>query len=117
MPHVRADALLLKQVYVNLLSNALKYASPDRRCTIRVGCSEEGGEPVFHVRDNGIGFDMKYVDKLFRVFQRLHTNGQVEGVGVGLAIVDRIIRRHGGRIFAVGAVDEGATFAFTLSPP
>ncbi len=109
-----ADPALLKQVYVNLISNALKYT---RRCEsplIEVGCHNDNGTPVYYVRDNGVGFDMKYADKLFGVFQRLHRAEEYEGTGVGLAIVQRVIHRHGGRIWAEADVDQGATFFFTL---
>jgi signal transduction histidine kinase/CheY-like chemotaxis protein len=114
LPDCQADPALLQQVYVNLLSNALKYT---RRCdsaVIKVGSRKENDETVYFVQDNGAGFDMKFADKLFRVFQRLHTPDQFDGVGAGLAIMHRIIQRHGGRVWAQAEVDRGATFFFTL---
>jgi signal transduction histidine kinase len=114
LPPCQADPALLKQVLVNLLANALKFTSQRQEAVIEVGCREEQGEPVYFVKDNGVGFNMAYVDKLFGVFQRLHRADEYEGTGVGLAIVQRIIHRHGGRIWADAAVDQGATFSFTL---
>jgi hypothetical protein len=108
------DPTLLKQVWVNLLSNALKYTRRRPQAMIEVGCERDGGAPVYWVRDNGTGFDMHYAHKLFGVFQRMHRMEDYEGTGVGLAIVHRIISRHGGRIWADAKVDRGATFYFTL---
>ena len=114
LPPCHADPLLLKQVFVNLLSNALKYTSKRDVARIEVGARPEESGPVYYVRDNGAGFDMRSQDKLFAVFQRLHRADEFEGIGVGLSIVKRIVERHGGRIWAEGAVDEGAAFYFTL---
>ena len=111
----RADAALLKQVFVNLLSNALKFTQHRAVGHIEIGCSRVDDEVVYFVKDDGAGFDMKYADKLFGVFQRLHRAEDYQGTGVGLAIVQRIVQRHGGRIWADAALDHGATFSFTLA--
>ncbi|HEY9044917.1 MAG TPA: CHASE3 domain-containing protein [Ohtaekwangia sp.] len=109
-----ADLHLLKQVWVNLLSNAMKYTGKKERAFIQIASHKNGTEIIYSVRDNGAGFDMQYVHKLFGVFQRLHRAQDFQGTGVGLAIVHRIIARHGGRVWAEGKVNEGATFYFTL---
>ncbi len=114
IPPARGDRNMMHQVFMNLLSNAVKFSRNRENACIRVGANVESGESVYFVSDNGVGFDMKYVDKLFGVFQRLHSVGDFEGTGIGLAIVKRIITRHGGRVWAEGVVDEGATFYFTL---
>jgi len=114
LPACQADPALLKQVWMNLMSNALKYTRKQEMAVIAVGCQEQDGATAYFVRDNGVGFDMRYADKLFGVFQRLHRSEDYEGTGVGLAIVQRIIHRHGGRVWAEAAVNEGATFYFTF---
>jgi PAS domain S-box-containing protein len=114
LPKASADVAMIKQVFVNLLDNAIKYSAPNPKAFIEVEGHIESGEAVYVVRDNGAGFDMKYVGKLFGVFQRLHGPAEFSGTGIGLSIVKRIITRHGGRVWAEGKLDQGATFSFTL---
>jgi len=114
LPDCNGDPTLMRQVFINLLSNALKYTRKREETVVEVGSFRQTGETVYYVRDNGAGFNMEYSGKLFGVFQRLHGTQEFEGTGVGLSIVQRIILRHGGRIWAEAAVDEGATFYFTL---
>ena len=108
------DERLLRQVFTNLLSNAFKFSSHRARRMIEVGCVEQTRENVYFVKDNGAGFDMEQKDKLFNVFQRLHSQEEFAGTGMGLAIVKRIVSLHGGAVWAEGAPDEGATFYVTL---
>jgi len=117
LPDCQGDPALLKQVFVNLLSNAFKFTRQKEKPVIDVGSQSQGGEVVYFVRDNGAGFDMQYAQRLFGVFQRFHRAEEFEGTGVGLSIVHRIIQRHGGRIWAEAEINQGAAFYFTLSEP
>lgn len=115
LPPVRGDRAMIRQVVVNLLSNALKFTNRKASAVIEIGHTVTEGRGVYFVKDDGVGFDMAYADQLFGVFQRLHTQEEFEGTGVGLAIVHRIVQRHGGQVWAEGVVNEGATIYFTLS--
>jgi light-regulated signal transduction histidine kinase (bacteriophytochrome) len=114
LPEVSGDPVLLRQVMTNLLGNAVKYSRTKARARIEIASEETETEIQCLIRDNGVGFDMNYADRLFGVFQRLHAVDEFEGTGIGLANVKRIIQRHGGRVWAVGKVGRGATFYFSL---
>ena len=115
LPAVEADRIMLRQVLENLIGNAFKYSAKSEHSLIQIGVRQEAAETVFYVRDNGVGFDMRYAGKLFGMFQRMHAESQFPGTGVGLAIVKRLIERHGGRVWAESEVGRGATFCFTLA--
>jgi signal transduction histidine kinase len=120
LPPAHGDRALLRQVWTNLLANAIKFTQPRAEAVIRVGGEATPAETIYRVEDNGVGFDMQYAGKLFGVFQRLHASEDFEGTGIGLAIVKRIVARHGGRVWAEGRPGEGATFCFSLpagAPP
>ncbi|HEY9705294.1 MAG TPA: ATP-binding protein, partial [Allocoleopsis sp.] len=114
LPPIYGDGGLLKLVVHNLMGNAIKYTRPREEAKIIIDYENNAEEIIYFIQDNGVGFDMRYVDKLFGVFQRLHSNTQFEGTGIGLANVRRIIQRHGGKTWAEGIIDQGATFYFAL---
>ena len=114
MREVQGDLSMMRQVWINLISNALKYSRKQEVSRIEIGCKNEDNHIVYYIQDNGVGFDMKYSDKLFGVFQRLHKIEEFDGTGVGLALVHRIVTRHGGKIWAEAHVNEGATFFFFI---
>lgn len=114
LPDIRGDEILINQVWINLISNALKYTRNKEKAIINIGSNREKYKTIYYIRDNGVGFDMKYADKLFGVFQRLHKARDFEGIGIGLANVNRIIVRHGGKCWAESEVGKGATFFFSI---
>jgi light-regulated signal transduction histidine kinase (bacteriophytochrome) len=105
---------MIRQVFLNLLSNALKFTRTRKTAIIQINGKEEKKQNIYSVKDNGVGFDMNYIDKLFDVFKRLHSTREFEGSGVGLAISKRIIQKHGGKIWAEGKINKGATFFFSI---
>jgi signal transduction histidine kinase len=115
LPPGRGDPRLIRQVLANLLGNAVKYTRKQEHATIVMGCQVTAASTVYYVRDNGVGFDMRHADEVFKVFRRLHTAADFPGTGIGLASVQRIINRHGGEVWAEGRPTEGATFYFTLT--
>jgi light-regulated signal transduction histidine kinase (bacteriophytochrome) len=117
MPSAAGDAPMLRQALFNLLDNALKFSGTRPEPAIEVGGSTAGGWNTYYVKDNGIGYDPRHADKLFQVFQRLHGSEEFEGSGVGLALVKRIVERHGGKVWAETTPTEGSTFYFTLRTP
>lgn len=114
LPSCNADRVMIKQVLINLISNAIKFTRVREVAEIEVGSRQDENETVYYIKDNGIGFDIKYAEKPFDLFQSLHSTKDYEGTGVGLAIVQRLVHRHGGKVWAEGKVDEGATFSFTM---
>jgi light-regulated signal transduction histidine kinase (bacteriophytochrome) len=114
LPPARGDRSMIRQVFVNLLSNAITFTRPKGTGVIEIGCMVKENQDIYYVKDNGVGFDMQYNGKLFGVFQRHHTADEFEGTGLGLAIVQRIIHRYGGQVWAEGKVNEGAIFYFSL---
>jgi light-regulated signal transduction histidine kinase (bacteriophytochrome) len=114
MPEIDGDPAALRQVWTNLVSNALKYSAKQGQSAIELGCEPGAGMAVFRVQDNGVGFNAAYSQKLFGVFSRLHSASEFEGIGIGLAIVKRVVERHGGRVWAESSLNAGATFYFSL---
>jgi light-regulated signal transduction histidine kinase (bacteriophytochrome) len=114
LPDAKGDESLITQVWINLISNAIKYSRNEEKAIIEIGGRIDNGKAIFFVKDNGVGFDMKYADKLFGVFQRLHKAKDFEGVGIGLANVNRIVTRHGGICWVESEVGKGAKFFFNL---
>jgi len=114
LPSVNGDVSAIRQVWTNLISNAVKYSATQPHPRIEILSYKQAGQLVFAVKDNGVGFEQKYSHKLFRVFQRLHAADEFEGTGVGLAIVEKIISKHGGKVWAEAVINEGASFYFSL---
>jgi len=115
LPDAAADSILMKQVWINLISNAVKYTKYKEKAVIEIGAEEKAKTIIYCIKDNGVGFDMHYADKLFKIFQRLHSQEKYEGIGIGLSFVHRIIKKHGGKIWADAKEEQGATFFFELS--
>ncbi len=115
IPDIAGDSLLLKQVWINLISNAVKYTAYKEKAVIEIGAEEKATTIIYCIKDNGAGFDMHYADKLFKIFQRLHSQEKFEGIGIGLSFVHRIIQKHGGKVWAEAKEEQGATFFFELN--
>jgi light-regulated signal transduction histidine kinase (bacteriophytochrome) len=114
LPDAFGDGNIMRQVWINLISNAIKFSMKSKVRKIEIGSTNNKGKNIYYIKDRGVGFDAKYKHKLFGVFQRLHSAEEFEGIGVGLAITQRIVHRHGGEIWADGEIDKGATFYFTI---
>jgi light-regulated signal transduction histidine kinase (bacteriophytochrome) len=114
LPVVKGDKILIKQVWDNLISNAIKYSSKTEKPEITVGATTSETEVTYYIKDNGVGFDMKFADRLFELFSRLHSDHEYAGTGVGLSLVDKIVKRHNGKVWAESVLKEGSTFYFTL---
>ena len=114
LPDAQGDRAMFREIMTNLIANAFKFTRDRDPAVIEIGGKAEGNENIYYVRDNGVGFDMKYAHKLFQVFQRLHSSKEFEGTGVGLAIVQRIVKKHGGRVWAEGEMGKGATVFFSI---
>jgi light-regulated signal transduction histidine kinase (bacteriophytochrome) len=114
LPPCMGDPILIRQMWTNLISNAIKYTLPKEQCVIEISGTQKDGLCTYYIQDSGVGFNPKYSDKLFGLFQRLHKADEFEGTGVGLAIVQRIIHRHGGQVWGEGRLGDGATFHFTI---
>ncbi len=114
LPAIKGDSNMLRHVWVNLISNAIKYSSKKEQSIIQIGCSSVNGSTTYFIKDNGIGFDMKQADKLFKAFSRLHNQHEFEGIGIGLSIVQKVISKHNGEIWAEGNPGEGSVFSFSL---
>ncbi|MEY4938300.1 MAG: hypothetical protein RIQ93_35 [Verrucomicrobiota bacterium] len=115
LPNAQGDAAMVLQIFVNLLSNAVKFSAGREKAEIEIGALPDKSPPVYFVKDNGVGFNMKYYSRLFGLFERLHRREEFEGTGIGLAIVQKIVQRHGGKVWAESAVEAGAIFYFTLA--
>ena len=115
IPDIQGDSMLMKQVWINLISNAVKYTRYKEKAIIEIGAEEKANTIIYCIKDNGAGFDMNYADKLFKIFQRLHSQEKFEGTGIGLSFVHRIIKKHQGKVWAEAKEDQGATFFFELT--
>jgi light-regulated signal transduction histidine kinase (bacteriophytochrome) len=114
LPHIKGDANAIRQVWINLISNAIKYSRNEEQPVINIGLAHQNGQMAFFVEDNGVGFDQKYAGKLFKVFQRLHAANEFEGTGIGLAIIEKVVSKHGGKVWVEAEKDRGAKFFFEI---